>query len=319
MVVSSDLSETAKSFSATIDWGDGTTSAGTITFLDTELGTLRYNVAGTHTYAEVGTYVDHITIVDQDGETQTLTGQAAVAPETIDMGPPDELWLARGMSEKYAVAYFDDSAEDAYGDQSFTATIDWGDGTTSAGEVGRVAYPQSMIVGQAPRRQYALGVFGEHTYAVDGDYTIHVALVGPGSATASTTDTAHVTDTGQPNRPPNPSPDPVAPGAPITSPAPTSPSNPVATPASAPPMTPAPSTSVIGLNHASIFHVPAASTAMPQHGHRPLQRHVRPSGHDGAAKPAKASLHEAPAISRLPAAEKHTAVGRPHPHRTLPR
>jgi PKD repeat protein len=60
---------------ATIAWGDGTTSAGTIV----AQGNGQYNVVGQHTYAEEGKYSVTVTISDPGGSTVTATSTATVA------------------------------------------------------------------------------------------------------------------------------------------------------------------------------------------------------------------------------------------------
>src|SRR5207248_6911378 len=57
-VCSSDLALSADSFAASIDWGDGTTSGGTVT--GNAVG--GYSVTGNHVYAEEGRYTTTIAI-----------------------------------------------------------------------------------------------------------------------------------------------------------------------------------------------------------------------------------------------------------------
>jgi hypothetical protein len=59
--------------SATINWGDSSSSAGTIT------GTSVYKVSGTHTYADPGTYTITTTVTQQDSSTATFTSTATVS------------------------------------------------------------------------------------------------------------------------------------------------------------------------------------------------------------------------------------------------
>ena len=63
---------TANSFSAKVNWGDGSTSAGQIVW---NSSTHRWDVAGTHSYSRKGTYNLLITIVDANGKTATATSK----------------------------------------------------------------------------------------------------------------------------------------------------------------------------------------------------------------------------------------------------
>ena len=72
----------AGDFTATIDWGDGSTSAGTITpgSLSGPNG-VSFNVAGTHTYTQVagGTFAVTVTVSDSGGASRVLTTTVGVA------------------------------------------------------------------------------------------------------------------------------------------------------------------------------------------------------------------------------------------------
>src|SRR5204863_185892 len=131
----------AADFTATIDWGDGATTAGRVTGA---AGT--FTVSGSHVYAEEGNYPVSVTLTDDAPGTAgaTATGTARVS----------EAGLA-------ATAV------------PFSATIAWGDGTTSAGTVSGGGG--------------SFAVSGSHTYAVAGSFTLTVTLTenAPGSASAS--------------------------------------------------------------------------------------------------------------------------------------
>jgi hypothetical protein len=64
----------AADFTASIAWGDGQSSAGTVT----ANGQGGFNVTGTHTYANIGSYIAGIAIADRGGSTAT-----ASAPITV--------------------------------------------------------------------------------------------------------------------------------------------------------------------------------------------------------------------------------------------
>ncbi len=64
-------------FTASIDWGDGLqASSGTVTYDST---TKIYSVAGSHTYAEDGSYDVTVTVNDDGGSATTITGTATVS------------------------------------------------------------------------------------------------------------------------------------------------------------------------------------------------------------------------------------------------
>jgi hypothetical protein len=61
-------------YHATIDWGDTTTSSGTITLAGTV-----FTVAGSHTYAEAGTFTVSVTVVHESAPPVTVTDTATVS------------------------------------------------------------------------------------------------------------------------------------------------------------------------------------------------------------------------------------------------
>jgi len=68
-------------YSATINWGDGGTSPGTIS-ANTDGG---FNVTGTHTFAEAGFYPIKTTVSDSDGST------ASASTTVVDTGPAGDI------------------------------------------------------------------------------------------------------------------------------------------------------------------------------------------------------------------------------------
>ena len=67
---------TAGQFTATINWGDGVTSTGTIS-IDPEVSG-EFDVSGTHTYTVPGTFPVFVTISDAGGQSTTAQGTASV-------------------------------------------------------------------------------------------------------------------------------------------------------------------------------------------------------------------------------------------------
>ncbi len=136
----------AGSYTAEIDWGDGSRSAGTVTGSNGE-----WSVSGPHTYASDGTYSVQVTLTDADGT------QATVA-SSLQVGD-----LYAGLAGGVKVATFTSSNPQAQAGD-FTATINWGDGTTPT---------TGTVVGSGG----AFSEQGSHTYASDGTYNVQVSLV----------------------------------------------------------------------------------------------------------------------------------------------
>lgn len=206
-----DLTAGAGDFRVSINWGDGTppdTATGQVT------GSNGYfSVAGTHTYKEAGTYPVRVAVTDahqagtsggdNGGATATLTATAVVADVPLTAGQPVTVTGTAGSALGGVVATFTDANAGAPA-SDFTARIDWGDGTTSAGSV--VASGGGFQV------------VGGHVYASPSQYPVRVSVtdgspVGVVAATTSATATAVVAPA-PPAPTPVPQPAPVAPPPP---------------------------------------------------------------------------------------------------------
>ncbi|HLJ94596.1 MAG TPA: hypothetical protein VKU02_15525, partial [Gemmataceae bacterium] len=160
-VFTGDGGETAKAFKATINWGDGTSSAGTITGPD-QNGV--FTVLGSHTYAEEGEVeqdqvdVFPLTITISDGTSVTVTSTANIAEEA-DIVSAQGGFVINGRELKpltnVVVATFSGDGDENV--SQFKATINWGDGTSSAGTIA------------GPDQNGVFTVLGSHTYAEEGE------------------------------------------------------------------------------------------------------------------------------------------------------
>ena len=157
----------ASDFTATIDWGDGTsTTSGTVT----STGNGGFLISGNHVYAEQGSFKVAVTLNDKSNNTVTAADAITVSDAPL-LAIGDTVKVSQGLSAtNVTVASFvDTGGADAVGD--YTATIDWGDGKTSTGTV-------SISNG-------TLSVAGSHTYAATGKYPVQVTIVDEGGATAT--------------------------------------------------------------------------------------------------------------------------------------
>jgi Bacterial Ig-like domain (group 3) len=176
-------------YTATIDWGDGTTpTAGTVQAVSGG----GFRVVGTHTYAAAGTFSVHVTVNDINAAgpfnpnpaSASVTGTATVsaAAVTLTAQGVNVTGTAGTALTNVPVATFTDTAANAQAG-NYTVTINWDDGTApTAGTV------QSLGGGQ-------FRVVGSHTYLSAGTFqpavTITSSLSGssPDAVTVDTTAT----------------------------------------------------------------------------------------------------------------------------------
>jgi hypothetical protein len=151
-----DTATAAGDFTATINWGDGTTTTGTVVGSNGA-----FTVDGTHTYATTGFF----TVQVQGGDDSPGTATYA-ATSTADVGFAGTVVLTaategKELNKNTPVATFTDNTP---GDtaKSFTATINWGDGTTTAGSI--------------EGKNGTFTVEGSHRYADEGNDTATVTL-----------------------------------------------------------------------------------------------------------------------------------------------
>jgi hypothetical protein len=188
-------------YAATVDWGDGSTSAATIT--QPGGGGTPFVVSGTHTFAEDGTYPNTsgngpvtVTIVDTDGQsppqgtraTTTVTDSAVVGDAPLTALPLTIPFTAvEGLGAAGVLATFAD-ANPAATASDFSGTIAWGDGSTSA------FTSASLQLVSRSATQAIFNVFASHTYAEDGSSPLAVTINDVGGATVTARSTARVQD-----------------------------------------------------------------------------------------------------------------------------
>lgn len=159
-------SENAINYTASIDWGDGTSSVADIVG-GANAG--EFDVKGTHMYPEKGSYNTEIKINDADGDAVTLSGMAVVDDAPIT-GNAIDFTASSGVAfSNKIIAHFTDGNSTETGD-SFEALVDWGDGS----KVGPIAVTKNNNGG--------FDIRGGHTYSVPNVYTFSTWINGvPGT------------------------------------------------------------------------------------------------------------------------------------------
>ena len=160
-------------YSATIAWGDGQSTLGSISAPNANA------VSGSHTYSEEGASTVTVTVTDSTaatsaGSTSTTVADAALTTTGASVSSVE------GAGFSGTLASFTDA--DPSGVLSdYSATINWGDQTSSAGTIS--ANGSGGFV-----------VNGSHVYAEEGSYAVTVTVSDAGGANATTTSSATVTD-----------------------------------------------------------------------------------------------------------------------------
>ncbi len=161
-----DTNATAAEYSASVSWGDGSSSAGTITG-----GTGTFSVAGSHTYAEEGTRQVTVTLRDTDNPNSAATiSTATVADAALTASPACSATTTQSYNGPTAT--FTDAASPSGTLSDFSVTINWGDSSSSTGVV--------TVAGSG-----AYTVSGAHTYATTGIFTITTTIHDVGGSTAT--------------------------------------------------------------------------------------------------------------------------------------
>ncbi len=154
---------TAGQFTISIDWGDGSgtdTSSGAVSSAGTQI----FNVSGTHTYAVPGLYTIQATVRHADGRSAVIASSADIVGNALVASgsafPAKQNVALAGQ----LVASFTDP-EGNVNPAAYTASIHWGDGSTSGGAI-----------------TYSAGAFavrGDHTYVVAGNQALSVDITCP--------------------------------------------------------------------------------------------------------------------------------------------
>ena len=168
---SNDPSAAASRFTAAIDWGDGTSGPGTVA--QTAGG---FSVSGSHTYADEGSYQASVNVTDSASDLSGTATDAVVVADAALAASVATFTGTEGQAVSRTVAIFTDANPLAttadFSTGGGSTTIDWGDGTSSAGTVTQTGTG-------------AFSVSGGHTYADEGSYQVSVHVVDDGGSQAT--------------------------------------------------------------------------------------------------------------------------------------
>ena len=176
-----DPAGTVGDYTATIDWGDGSSSPAVVT--PGYLGGFDVSFPGTHTYAEEGTPNLTVTVTDAGGSSTVIPVSTSVADAALHASGVTDNTTSSGQQvlmwpdppgSGIVATFTDDDPGGVVSD--YTATIDWGDGHTSAGTIGTGSGGGFTVAGQ-------------HDYTDLGIHTVTVTIDDAGGSTVTTTTT----------------------------------------------------------------------------------------------------------------------------------
>jgi hypothetical protein len=158
-------------YTADIAWGDGNTSAGTIS----SGGGNTFIVSGAHVYGEEGTYTISVTIHHELTDAVSTTSTATVTDPPV-MANPVQVFAVECRTITVSLATFTDpgSPEPNASDPSGTLnnhykidSIDWGDSTPLDTASGTISFDGASST---------FTVQGTHSYMHEGVYTVTVVI-----------------------------------------------------------------------------------------------------------------------------------------------
>jgi large repetitive protein len=159
-------------FTVSINWGDGITNdPGTVTLVGGTASNAKFVVSGSHTYSSAAgsPYAVTVSVTDKGGSTTTINTAATVTqtPLSVSVGSINAVASSPTASQVVGT-FFDAGGADPLA--SYSATVNWGDGTSNTTATGvtiaAVAGQPGMFTVTAP----------SHTYAVPGLYPLTVTV-----------------------------------------------------------------------------------------------------------------------------------------------
>jgi hypothetical protein len=160
-------------YTATINWGDGTSSAGQVA---PQAG--GYTVTGSHAYAGDGHYTATVQVQDIGGSVGLIAADVTIAEASLTLQASAVSALAGVPTGSVVVGTLTDANSLALA-SDFTATVEWGDDTSSPGTV-------------EANDDGTFAVRGSHTYDATGSYALLVNVQEVDGGT-SASDSASVT------------------------------------------------------------------------------------------------------------------------------
>lgn len=170
-------------FTATVSWNGGQTEDASVALL----GNGWYQVTTGHTFPDNGNHVVSATVSGTGGGPVGLSRSIWAENVAPDLDPAGTFSGDEGSSLSLGPVEFTDPGfkEPGHSDETFTYTIDWGDGSSSSGAVTNAS--------SGPPGPSTGSVLAGHVYDDNGSYAVQITVEDDdgGEATTSTTVTVN--------------------------------------------------------------------------------------------------------------------------------
>jgi virginiamycin B lyase len=133
----SSISSSNVNYASAINWGDGSTSSGIITY---DASSNTFSVWGNHTYAEEGTQTITTTITHETTPATSALSTASIADAPLSSTGTSVGGSGQGTTFTGDLAFFTDANPSATLDD-FSAVVDWGDGSAPTTATVSLASP----------------------------------------------------------------------------------------------------------------------------------------------------------------------------------
>ncbi len=157
-------------YAATINWGDGAVSQATLT-LGQSGSSFGYIISGAHTYTKGGIYTAKITLVTTpiNPKSGLATNLVEYIVDHVIVDSKNGFLITELVGNKFTaeVGKFSFPAPAT----NLTATINWGDGSTSTGTITSTGVSGIDVIN--------FKITGSHTYKKVGLYAIHIVVHKP--------------------------------------------------------------------------------------------------------------------------------------------
>jgi parallel beta-helix repeat protein len=164
-------------YSASIAWGDGQTTPGTISAANGN------SVSGSHAYSEEGAQT--VTVTVTDSTSATVAGSTSIAATDAAISLTGTSFRVHHKTNFTALVATLTDADPAGVASDYSGQITWGDGTTNSCPSTSCTIAVNVSGG--------FSASGSHNYSHNNTYKVTVRLTDAGGSTASTTTTIVVT------------------------------------------------------------------------------------------------------------------------------